>query len=334
MSGSSAALPPHGGDLAAATARWGRPAGGWLDLSTGINPQPYPLPPLSEADWSCLPGDEAGQALLAAARRAFAAPERMRLVAASGGQALIQQLPWLRRPGPVTILSPTYAEHGRAWEAAGHAVRYAADPAGADPAGVLVVVNPNNPDGRRLVPAQLAELAGRFAAAGGLVVVDEAFADPTPDLSLIPLAPAGAVVLRSFGKFYGRAGLRLGLLATVEAGLAEALAARLGPWAVSGPALAVGAAAYDDTAWAEATRHRLAADSARLETLLGAAGFAPVGGTALFSLVAHPRAGEWWERLGRQGILVRAFADRSDWLRFGLPGGAADWARLARALAG
>jgi len=332
MSAPPAALPPHGGDLAAATARWGRPAGDWLDLSTGINPTPYPLPSLPDWAWSHLPGRAAEAALDTAARQALAVPDTAALIAASGGQALIQQLPWLRSPGPVTILAPTYDEHRRAWAAAGHQVQGATDPATADPTGVLVLVNPNNPDGRIFDRASLVALAARFAAQGGLVVIDEAFADPYPDQSLCPLAPRGGVILRSFGKFYGLAGLRLGLAVTAETTLAEALRARLGPWAVSGPALAIGNAAYADSAWAEATRQALVAASSRLDAVLTGAGFERIGGTVLFTLVRHPKAREWWERLGQQGILVRAFAEQSDWLRFGLPGSTADWNRLEQAL--
>lgn len=329
---SAVPLPPHGGDLAAAERRWGRPALGWLDLSTGINPHPYPLPAIAPALWTRLPGADDEAALTSAARHRYGAGTAAGIVAAPGSQALIQALPRLRSPGPVAILAPTYAEHARAWNAAGHAVATIADPAAADPAGVLVVVNPNNPTGRRFAPADLAGLAARFAQAGGLLVVDEAFADPHPELSVIPTLPAATIVLRSFGKFHGLAGLRLGFAVTAEAGLAEGLRRGFGPWAVSGPALAIGAAALGDDSWAEATRARLAADQARLVGLLTAAGLEPVGGTPLFTLVSHPEAARLWERLGQAGILVRAFDFQPDWLRIGLPGDEAGFERLARAL--
>jgi len=329
---SAAALPLHGGDLAAAERRWGRPALGWLDLSTGINPHPYPLPALAPALWTRLPGAADEAALVQAARHRFAAAATVEIVAAPGSQALIQALPRLRPKGPVAILAPTYAEHARAWSAAGHAVASIDDPAAADPAGMLVVVNPNNPTGRRIAPADLIGLAARFAASGGLLVIDEAFADPDPELSLIPSLPAATVVLRSFGKFHGLAGLRLGFAVTAEAGLAEGLRRGFGPWAVSGPALAIGAAALADDAWAEANRARLAADQARLVGLLISAGLELVGGTPLFTLVRHPEAELLWERLGQAGILVRAFDFQPDWLRIGLPPDETGFERLARAL--
>jgi len=140
------------------------------------------------------------------------------------------------------------------------------------------------------------------------------------------------VVLRSFGKFHGLAGLRLGFAVTAEAGLAEGLRRGFGPWAVSGPALAIGAAALADDAWAEANRARLAADQARLVGVLTASGLDLVGGTPLFTLVRHPDAARIWERLGQAGILVRAFDFQPDWLRIGLPADEAGFERLARAL--
>jgi len=331
-SSSAAALPLHGGDLAAAEARWGHPAEGWLDLSTGINPHPYPLPPLPPAVWARLPGAEAEAALIWAARRRFDAPDRAEIVAAPGSQALIQAVPRLRPPGPVAILAPTYAEHARAWSANGHDVSVVSDPAAADPAGVVVVVNPNNPTGRRLDPAGLIALSDKIAAAGGLLVVDEAFADPHPDLSLIPALPSATVVLRSFGKFHGLAGLRLGFAVTGETALAEGLHRGFGPWAVSGPALAVGTAALNDDAWADANRIRLAADQTRLVALLTASGLELVGGTPLFTLVRHPEAARIWDRLGQAGILVRAFPAQPDWLRIGLPADDTGYQRLERAL--
>jgi len=324
------ALPPHGGDLAGAEARWGRPAAGWLDLSTGINPWAYPLPDLPAEAWTRLPGTVEEAALFAAARAAWGVPAECGLVAGAGSGALIQALPRLLPPGPVAIVSPTYGEHARAWAAAGHAVQAVSDPAQAT-AAVLVVVNPNNPDGRTHDPAALAALAARAAARGGLLVVDEAFGEVRPDLSLIPTLPDGAVVLRSFGKFYGLAGLRLGL-AVARPALADRLAAQLGPWAVSGPALRVGAAALADPAWAAATRRRITAEADRLGQVLQGSGLAVLGGAGLFTLVAAPDGPGLYERLGRAGILVRAFAEAPGRLRFGLPADESGVARLARAL--
>ncbi len=314
----------HGGDLTAAMARWGGAREEWLDLSTGVNPVPWPIPPLSVAAWTRLPEREAETRLVAAARAAWGARDGA-VVPAPGAQALIQLVPRLRPPGRVGVVGPTYAEHAAAFAAEGWTVEPLEAPRGGLDA--LVVVNPNNPDARRWAPEALAG----FDA--GLLVVDESFADPEPALSAAPQAGRpGLVVLRSFGKFYGLAGVRLGF-ALADARDGARLAALLGPWATSGPALEIGAAALADAAWTAATRERLAADAARLAALGAAAGWREVGRTALFVTFATPDAGAARDRLAAARIWSRAFPYSASWLRLGLPGDAAAWARLAAALA-
>jgi cobalamin biosynthesis protein CobC len=199
-------------------------------------------------------------------------------------------------------------------------------------ADVAVLVNPNNPDGRIIERARLTALADRLAASGGLLVVDEAFADVGPAISLAPQAGRhGLCVLRSFGKFFGLAGLRLGF-ALGPAPLIAALEAHLGPWPASGPALAVARQALSDRTWIVAARKTLAAAAKRLDEVLGEAGLRVAGGTILFRLVEDPRAAAIFEALGRRGILVRAFAAKQSWLRVGLPGDETSWTRLAAAL--
>lgn len=320
----------HGGDLDGARAAFPGAPEPWIDLSTGINPWPYPLPPVRPESWSRLPGRGEEAALRRAAADCYDAPSADLVAAASGSQALIQLLPRLRAAGRVAVLGPTYAEHARCWALAGHDVRMAREVEEAD---VLVVVNPNNPDGRRLPPARLLDLADAQAAHGGWLVVDEAFADMRPEDSVAPHAGRpGLVVLRSFGKFFGLAGLRLGI-ALAPAGLAAALREAVGPWAVSGPGLAVATAALADRDWIAATRRRLAAAAAELDRLLEGAGLRVAGGTELFRLVEDPRAPALYRALGEAGLLVRRFEQRADWLRFGLPGADEAWQRLGVALA-
>lgn len=326
----------HGGDLTAAERRFGRPVRGrWLDLSTGINPTAYPLPDLPAEAWSRLPDRKSLARLIDAAQGYYGVPAADCIVAAPGSQALIQWLPRLHAPGPegaVAVLTPTYGEHARAWAMAGCAVESIADLADvADRHAVVVLANPNNPDGRRFDPDRLRALADRLSARGGLLVVDEAFADVAPELSLAGAAGRpGLVVLRSFGKFFGLGGLRLGF-ALGPPPLIAALAEALGPWAVSGPAVHIGAAALADTAWIAAARQRLAEGACRLDALLSGAGFSILGGTDLFRLTEHPEAPVLFERLGRAGILARDFPERPQWLRFGIPT-KADLARLSDVL--
>lgn len=323
----------HGGDLDAARAAFPGAPDPWLDLSTGINPRPYPLPSLTVEAWTRLPGRGEEEGLRRAAARFYGAPSADHVAAAPGSQALIQLLPRLRPPGTVAVLGPTYAEHAQAWALAGHRVRVVTGLDELAAADVAVVVNPNNPDGRILPHETLTLLAARRHAAGGWLVVDEAFAEVTPAASIAPLATTpGLVVVRSFGKFFGLAGVRLGFVLATPA-LAAMVRAAVGPWAVAGPALAIGTAALNDDAWAQDTRRWLEGAAQRLDGLLAAAGLAVVGGTSLFRLAEDGRAPEFYARLGRAGILVRRFADHPARLRFGLPADSEGECRLRLAFA-
>lgn len=312
----------HGGDLDGARLAFPNAPEPWVDLSTGINPWPYPLPPIPADAWNRLPARGAEEGLRDAAAACYGAPSAAHVAAASGSQALIQLLPRLRAPGIVAVLAPTYAEHAACWAGAGHDVREVSafeTLADGEAADVVIVVNPNNPDGRILSVAALLGLAERQAARGGWLVVDEAFADADPAASVAGFADQpGLVVLRSFGKFFGLAGLRLGI-ALCAPDLAGALRAAVGPWAVSGPGLAVATAALADWAWIDATRARLAAAAAALDESLAAVGLRVIGGTSLFRLVADRRAAALHRGLGEAGVLVRRFERQADWLRLGLP---------------
>ncbi len=319
----------HGGNLAAADVLFPGAPRPFLDLSTGINPLAYPLPPLAPEIFSRLPEPDARAALEAVAARYYGAPLPAHVVAAPGTQSLLPLVAALVPPGRAAILGPTYQEHARVAAAAGHRVEEVAEIGGMAAAGLSIVVNPNNPDGRLVTQATLRNLAAEARERGGLLVVDEAFMDALGiSESLAPHAgESGAIVLRSFGKFFGLAGLRLGF-AIASPKIAARLRSALGPWAVSGPALAIGTVALADRDWADAMRARLADAAARLDALLGEAGLAVTGGTPLFRLVKAARAPQLFYRLGVAGILVRHFPDQPGLLRFGLPGSEADWERL------
>jgi len=312
----------HGGAVDAAVARWGGARADWLDLSTGINPVAFPLPAFAPQDWNALPDSAATTRLVDAARAFWGVPAGAAVLAAPGASALIARAPSLRSIGRVTIPGPTYNEHARAFRAAGW------DVAESGPCTARVVVHPNNPDGR----VWTAETAAEGLADGGLLVIDESFGDVMPEASLIALATRpGTLVLKSFGKFWGLAGLRLGF-AIGDPALVDRLAQWLGPWPVSGPALATGAAALTDRAWAEDARVRLAADARRLDALMTRAGAGVAGGCDLFRLYDVGDAAHWADRLGRARILARVFPYSDRWLRLGLPGTPEGWARLAAAL--
>ena len=317
----------HGGRLRRAAETYGIPLGDWLDLSTGINPQGYPVPPVPADAWLRLPEDDDG--LEAAAADYYGSAH---LLPVAGSQPAIQLLPAVLRGERVSLLAPGYAEHAHAWRERG-AVAVGADEIDAAVAhsDIVVLVQPNNPTGVHFGRERLLEWHTRLARRGGWLVVDEAFIDTTPAQSLVPLAGAdGLVVLRSVGKFFGLAGARVGFVfapGSVRAALAE----RLGPWTLAGPARWAARHALADRAWQTQARAALLTAGERLQALLEAHGL-PACGPALFKLVATPDAARLHAAFARRGILLRLF-ETPQAVRFGLPSDEAGWARLAAALA-
>lgn len=320
----------HGGRLRAAAQRYGIDLADWLDLSTGIAPYGWPLPPIPADAWQRLPEEDDGLQALACAYYGAAA-----LLPVAGSQAAIQALPRLRRPGlRVGVLAPAYAEHAAAWRREGHLLQELSEGTverDLQHFDVLVVVNPSNPSGRLIERERLLGWHARLAERGGWLLVDEAFMDCTPEHSLAAESQRpGLIVLRSFGKFFGLAGIRLGFVLAEQA-LLNRLAEQLGPWAVSGPARALACALLPDSQGQQRQRQRLRGDGLRLAVLLSAHGLAPAGGTALFQLVGHPQAVELHDYFARRGILLRLFAE-NHCLRFGLPADEVGWQRLEQAL--
>jgi cobalamin biosynthetic protein CobC len=322
----------HGGDLAAVRLAYPQAPQPWLDLSTGVNPYSYPFIELPEECLTRLPDTGELRALETAAARAYSAPAHMEVVAAPGTQAMINWLPRLVPARRVGILGFTYCEFARSWAANGAKVTIAAEPAALQHQDVAIIVNPNNPDGRLVAVQDLRALAAALGAHGGLLIVDEAFIDFEPSASVVPkMPPSGIVVLRSFGKTYGLPGLRLGFtIAPVP--IATKLRTALGPWPVSGASIIIGRRALLDTEWLAVTRERLKSDIAAFDKILATAGFAFVGGSALFRLVRHSQAQLRFKRLARAGILTRRFDAQADWLRFGIIVSHAGRMRLRTAL--
>lgn len=319
----------HGGRLLRAAERVGIAPAQWLDLSTGVSPWPWPVPPLPASAWHRLPEDEDG--LLAAAQAYYQAP---RLLPVAGSQAAIQALPRLRERSRVGVIAPGYNEHAHAWRRAGHAVISAPAEvlvASAEVFDVLVLIHPNNPGGDHFDPAALLDLHAQLASRGGWLVVDEAFIDTTPKASLCRDSDReGLIVLRSVGKFFGMAGARAGFVCGAQP-LLDALREQLGPWTLTGPTRWAVAQALADREWQAQARPRLAAASQALAAVLRAHGLAPQGGSAFFQWCPHASAATLHEALAQRAILTRLF-DTPASLRFGLPADAAGLARLDAAL--
>jgi cobalamin biosynthetic protein CobC len=322
----------HGGNLDAARRMFPDAQEPFIDLSTGINPHSYPVPQLPPDLFTRLPEPAQIVRLTSVAAKTYGAPSPDCVVAAPGTQILLAPAAALVPPGKAAVLGPTYGEFGRAAALAGHDVTEVRDIAQLVDPDLAIAVNPNNPDGRAFRKGDLLNLlaARRYC---GLAVVDEAFMDVGPEGSSLcgEVERGGLVVLRSFGKFFGLAGVRLGFAVAAPA-IAARLAAALGPWAVSGPALATGEAALADAAWIGAMRARLEDGARRLDAMLIGAGMEIIGGTPLFRLVRTDMADRLFHHLGRAGILVRRFPEHAHWLRFGLPASDAAWERLRAAL--
>ena len=320
----------HGGNLDAAMAQYGGARADWLDLSTGINPVAYPVSDLPSHVWEALPGRDALERLLNAARAFWNVPEGVSIVTAPGLSSVIMQLPGLAQDMRVHISGPTYNEYAAAYRLHGCLIEDEPD------AGARVFVHPNNPDG------QLWSRSVIWDQHRELTVVDESFCDVCPKESHIAdTVEPGIMVLKSFGKFWGLGGLRLGFAIGTAHTLSRPghgqvapvdLAELLGPWAVSGPALEIGARALEDIEWAENTRRRLKQDARKLDTLMVRAGARIVGGTTLFRLYDVDDAAVWQDRLARHHIWSRIFPYNVKWLRLGLPH-PDRWEQLEKALA-
>ncbi|SFB39371.1 L-threonine O-3-phosphate decarboxylase [Pseudomonas sp. NFIX10] len=318
----------HGGRLRNAARQYGIAEADWLDLSSGLAPWPFDVPAIPLRAWARLP--EADDGLEQAACDYYGALD---VLPVAGSQMAIQLLPRLRRSGKVGVLSPCYAEHAEAWRRSGYIVREVLEAEVdffLDSLDVLVVVNPNNPTGLSLAPERLLDWHARLAQRGGWLVVDEAFMDVTPALSLAAYTHlVGLIVLRSFGKFFGLAGVRLGFV-LAERRLLKLLAEQVGPWAVSGPTRVLGQACLlDSTAHAD-QRQRCEATSQRLALLLERHGFKPQGGCGLFQWLVTEHAQGLHDFMAHRGILLRLFVNTSS-LRFGLPADDSEFLRLEQA---
>jgi len=328
----------HGGRLGVARVLFPDVPQPWVDLSTGINPRSYPAPRASQRSRNRLPEPTELARLEALAAEAFGVADPTRVVATAGTECALRLLPQIIDLRAAVVVGPTYGSHADAWTRAGALTEtIGLDKARAhtERAVCLTIANPNNPDGRIVERALLLELHDSLRQHGGMLIVDEAFVDVVPEMSVAAAAgtPAASklIVLRSFGKFFGLAGLRLGFIVAAPP-LAAKIRGLIGEWPVSSDALAAGLAAYANVRWMNRERAILQKSAQRLDRLLTLSGFELAGGTSLFRLARAADARERFTRLLAAGILVRPFDFAPDLLRFGLPRGRDQWRRLAAAL--
>lgn len=320
----------HGGRILAAAEKYHIAKEEWVDLSTGLNPNGWPVPDVPAEVWQSLPEDDDG--LQAAACQYYGCDACLPV---AGSQAAIQTLPRLRPHSKVGVISPTYAEHEHKWKHSGHDVfqlRLEEVEKNINTLDVLVVVNPNNPTGEIIEIKKLLDWYQCLSNRGGWLIVDEAFIDTTPGKSLVSSGiKPGLIILRSMGKFFGVAGIRCGFVMG-DKELLQRLAAELGPWSLTGPTRYIAEKALLDTAWQIKTRQKLTASSERLGKVLSQAGLAPNASTALFQWVEHTHVKEIYEICAKKGILIRLFEKKTKSslpsLRFGLPGNENEWRQL------
>jgi cobalamin biosynthetic protein CobC len=308
----------HGGGLRAAAHAYPDAPKPWLDLSTGINPVPWTGVRAPDESLNALPDPVDILELERLAGGTFGiGPERV--CAVSGAETAIRMMPLILGPSTVDIMEPTYGAHKESWRVssmAPHAI--SKDQALNSGAGVLVIVNPNNPDGHLFDRDTLIKLARKRDRLGQWLIVDESFIGCALHASIASQDIEHLIVLRSFGKFFGLAGLRLGFM-VAHPKLKAKMRGLTGDWPISTEAMVIGRAAYADKIWQSQTALRLQQDSQALDQALITAGFEIMGGTTLFRLVRSDRAQVWFEHLCQHGILTRPFDYAPDTLRFGVP---------------
>jgi cobalamin biosynthetic protein CobC len=320
----------HGGNLRQAADLYNIPLKNWMDLSTGINPRPWQPPEIPASVWQRLP--EADDDLLLVAQHYYGCEN---LLPIAGSQVAIQSLPYCRKRSRIGIVSPCYAEHTYWWQQAGHSV-VTIRPDEIDlfirGLDVLLLINPNNPDTTQYSIDDLLRWHQQLIKDNGWLIVDEAFIDSTPQQSLLSqnkIMPKGLIVLRSIGKFFGLAGIRLGFIAA-EPILLEQIAQQQGPWSVSHPARWLGTLALADQQWQQQTRDFLAEQSKNLQQILSQS-FQNIYKTNYFCYIQHPDAKQIKHKLAQQGIWIRYF-DKPSAIRLGLPANRAELHQLDETL--
>ena len=306
----------HGGNLAAAAKQYSIPLENWLDLSTGLNPNGYPIANIPASVWQKLPLDDDGLVEAACAYYGcqFALPT-------AGSQAALQALPQLRTVSKVAMPRLMYQEHATAWQHYGHEVikfEVYPDENTIQRADVVLLCNPNNPTATQFSTAELLGWHAQLAKHDGWLIVDEAFIDVTPEHSIAKHAHLkGLFVLRSLGKFFGLAGARVGFLLGAQQMLLNAQE-EIGPWSITGPSRLIAKQALLDQSWQEAARLQLPKSSLRLAELLTKYGLKPTAGTAFFQFVHTSKAPLLQHQFAQEGGLLRLFNEVPA-LRFGLP---------------
>ena len=251
-------LPLHGGDVETASKYFSIAKENWLDLSTGMNPLSYPVCELPQAIFEELPYVSAE--FCSAVTKYYGMPNWL---AVNGSQSVIQSLPSVlneKQLFPILLPDFGYKEHQKHWQKTNELAFYSSlnekkaissihEALGRNNQQHVLVINPNNPTAAMISAEQLLAIAERLAD-GAHLVVDEAFMDFSPECSLLKHEiPENVVVMRSFGKFFGLAGLRLGFVFSSNKEILHSIDERLGLWQVNNPAQFIANKALADEKW-------------------------------------------------------------------------------------
>jgi len=295
----------HGGKLDHHLDLYGGDRSDWIDLSTGINNSPYPIPKIPKWVWECLPDERLNENFKDAARDFWKVPKSAEITTANGTSPIISILPSIFRRGNIDIYHPTYNEYKAAFTKSGWKISK-------NNASARVLVNPNNPDGKYWSSTDI-------LSNDKLTIVDESFCDLTPEKSLIKFSDQpGVVVLKSFGKFWGLAGLRLGCAIAAPKTLKK-LQSMLGPWPASGPALFIGVKALNDKNWANNNVKKLDNLASKFDDILLKNSIHIMGGTSLFRLIKIKNAEKMKNYFAQNHILIRTFSYSNEIARIGIP---------------
>ena len=311
----------HGGDLSDAV-RVNRKIKKWIDLSTGINPNAYNDFNIDKTVYSHLPSGNQLAELMSIARGYYNLNQEIKICAYQGAQGVINILPNIVNKNihdTIQILTPTYTEHYRVWNDHGFKIRLVTNIENElDPSIPFVLVNPNNPDGKLFQPKYLEELWERIRKAGGFLILDESFMDGTPDMSFrFDNCRDNVIVIRSFGKFFGLPGLRLGFVYG-DNHYINKVSSLVGPWPISSSSLLIARKAMLDTVWISATITDLKMKSTALSNFLHDQKLKTVGDCYFFKTIELDNASQMHKALANHGIWTRIFNYNQKWLRMGL----------------
>lgn len=308
-------MSKHGGQLIKASQKYGIPLEDWLDLSTGINPVSYPVKNIPASVLNQLPEND--DRLIHAAKAYY---KTQNVLTVSGSQWAIEQLPFLFPISRVGVINPSYYEHALQWQKAGHQIieiiEGEVDNCLSD-IDILIIINPNNPTGKFFSKKQLLSWHDSLQKKGGTLIIDEAFMDITPNKSLVSdNMLESLIILRSIGKFFGLAGIRIGFV-IAEPKFLLRLKKCQGLWAISNTSAWIAEQALRDLVWQKKMRLQLPVMRKKTVKWLESIGLRVSCATDLFIYVQTEEAEKIYLSLAKLGVLVRYFEEDNS-LRFGL----------------